>query len=189
MSRTIVAFSASPRRKGNSDILADHILGGAQQAGASVEKVRLHGLAIGPCRACDVCQQSVDTPCVQHDDMPGLLDKVRGADGIVLASPIYFFSVNAQMKLFLDRLYALFGMEVFDVLEGRPVAIALAYGDPNPLHSGAMNALRMFQDACTFLRMELCGCVHASCADEGVVLDRPDLLEEARELGRKVASA
>ena len=189
MGNRIVAFSASPRRNGNSDILAGRLLEGAEAAGATVEKVRLHGLDIRPCTACESCQKDPGAACIQNDDMHGLIGKVRAADGLVLASPIYFFTVNAQMKLFPDRLYALFGGGVFDVIKGKRAAVALSYGDPDPLGSGAVNALHMFQDACRFVGIELCGCVHASCAQAGDVLNKPDILEKAFELGRALASA
>ena len=96
MNMTIVAFCSSPRRKGNSLILADCILKGAQEAGASVEKVSLHGLSIHPCTACGACQKSVETPCAISDDMKPLLGKIRAADALVLASPVSFAAVNCH---------------------------------------------------------------------------------------------
>ena len=188
MAQTIVAFSATPRAGGNSDILADHILGGAKEAGATVEKVKLHGLSIKPCSACGSCQKSVDEPCVQSDDMAPLLEKICAADGIVFASPIYFFTVNAQMKAFLDRMYALFGEGRFDTLKGKRAALAFAYGDPDPLASGVANALGVFQGACAFLCMELTGWVHAACVDAGDVENNRAVLDAATALGRKLAA-
>jgi len=189
MAMQIVAFSATPRKSGNSDILADHILAGAKEAGASVEKVRLQGLTIRPCTACEACQKQLETPCVQDDDMAGLLEKTRRADGIVVASPIYFFSVNAQMKAYLDRLYAVFGGGRFDALKGKHAALALTYGDPDPLSSGAANALGMFRDAGRFLGLEIAGCVHAACGEAGEIRSNPKALTAAEALGRKLATA
>ena len=77
MAKTITAFTATPRKNGNSEILVDHILAGATQAGASAEKVRLHDLSVRPCTACEACQASVAEPCIIEDDMASLLDKVR----------------------------------------------------------------------------------------------------------------
>lgn len=189
MAKHIVAFSSTPRRRGNSDILADRILAGAAEAGASVEKVRLHGLQIQPCTACGKCQKSVDEPCVIPDDMAPLLEKVRGADAMVFASPIYFFTVNAQMKAFLDRMYALFGEGKFDALQGKRAALAFAYGDPDPLASGVANALGVFQGACAFLGVELTGWVHAACLDAGEVEQNQAALDAATALGRKLAAS
>ena len=119
--------------------------------------------------------------------MASLLDKVRQADGLVLASPIYFFTVNAQMKAFLDRCYALFGGGTFDEFRGKSLAVALTYGDPDPLMSGANHALGMFLDAARFLGMDLAGCVHASCLKAGEVQSNRKALADAEALGRKLA--
>ena len=189
MSATIVAFSSTPRRRGNSDILTDHILEGAAAAGASVEMVRLHDLTIRPCTACMACQKAAEDPCVLDDDMGPLIEKVRAADGLVFASPIYFFTVNAQMKTFLDRCHALFGAGTFDTLRGKRVALAFTYGDPDPLASGVANALGVFQGAGAFLGMDLVGWVHASCSKQGEIEQNQRVLDAARQLGRKLAGA
>jgi multimeric flavodoxin WrbA len=186
MSSLVVAFSSSPRRRSNSDTLADHILRGAVGQGATAEKVRLHGLNLRPCQGCDACQASVEAPCVIADDMAGLLAHVRRADALVLASPIYFATVNAQMKLFLDRLYALFGGGTFDVLRGKRLALAFTYAG-DPFESGTINALRMFQDAAFGLGLTLVGWVHARCLAPGEIeADRP-ALDAAVALGAKLA--
>ncbi|MEW6754307.1 MAG: NAD(P)H-dependent oxidoreductase [Candidatus Latescibacterota bacterium] len=182
----VLAFSATPRRGGNSDILVDHILEGVRAAGASFEKVRLAELDIAPCNACAACQDAVETPCVIGDDMAPLIDKMRVADGFVFGSPIYFFTVSAQMKLLLDRSYALFGADHFDVLQGRRMALAFSYGDTDPLSSGVVNALQTFQGAARFLGMEICGWVHASCNAAGEVRGNPQVLKTAVALGESL---
>ena len=189
MAKTVIAFSSTPSHRGNSDILAEHILQGAAESGASVEKVRLHGLTISPCTACSACQVSVEEPCVINDDVLALLEKVRAADCLVFASPIYFASVNAQMKAFLDRFISLFGDNDFTTLQGKQVALAFAYGAPDPLDSGVINAIRMFQDACRFLGMHLKGVVHAVAHEAGAVDKLPGVLADAVALGRKLVQS
>ena len=189
MPTTVLAFSSTPRRRGNSDILVDQILAGAAAAGAIVEKVRLHGLTIGPCTACDACQVSVETPCVIADDATPLLAKVRHADVLVFGSPIYFGTVNGQMKMFLDRLYALFGGGTFDALRGRRLALAFAYASPDPFAAGTVNAIHMFQDAARELGIDLVGWVCACCQTAGEVEKNGPVLESARALGRKLVTA
>jgi len=188
MSLSIAAFSSSPRSRANSDILTDRLLEGAQANGASVVKTRLHGLAIKPCTACSACQPTIETPCVIKDDMAELVEQVRAADGLVLASPIYFLTINAQMKLFLDRLYAVFGGGNFDALQGKRMGLVLTYGAEDPFESGAINALRMFQDAATSLKMDLTGCVHAACLDPGEIESNSAALDAAFALGKKLAA-
>lgn len=101
MSKKVLIISSSPRKGGNSDILCDQFAQGARAAGQQVEKVRLAELRLGFCRGCGACYES--HRCVQKDDMAPLLDKMLEADVIVLASPVYFYSLCAQMKMMLDR--------------------------------------------------------------------------------------
>ena len=189
MGCTVIGYSATPRTNGNSDIMMDEILRGAAEAGATTSKTKLHGLNIQPCRACDSCQKSVETPCVIQDDMPELLDAMLKADGIVLATPVYFFSASAQLKVFLDRTYALGGADTWDALRGKRLIAAFSYADSDAILSGVMNAIGMVRDCCSFLGIDLVGIVHASCSDPGEVRDQPQLLERAFTLGRKIAGA
>lgn len=97
----IVAISATPRLHGNSDLLCDQFLKGAVESGHSVEKIRLAESKINPCDACCDCQSG--SCCVKADDMADILEKVIEADVIALATPVYFYSMSAQMKIFIDR--------------------------------------------------------------------------------------
>lgn len=97
----IIIISASPRKNGNSDILCDRFAQGAQESGHRVEKIFLASKQIGCCRGCGVC--STTHQCVQKDDMTEILDKLVAADVIVLATPVYFYSMDGQMKTFIDR--------------------------------------------------------------------------------------
>jgi len=185
----VLALCSSPRNPSNSEALADQLVAGAEAAGAQAEKLRLHEMDIRPCTGCDACQIDAEAECWIRDDMAELLAKVRRADALILASPIYFFSVNAQMKVAMDRLYSLFGRDAYDTLAGKRVAVALTYGDPDALSSGAGNAMGMFRDACRFLQMELVGWVHAACGRPGEIQSNTAALEAARKLGERLAGA
>lgn len=102
----VLAISSSPRLHGNSDLLCDQFLKGAAEAGHSVEKIRLAEQSIAPCAACYACQSG--GVCVKKDGMADILEKVIDADVIVLATPVYFYSMDAQMKIFIDRCFARF---------------------------------------------------------------------------------
>lgn len=104
MSKNIFILSGSPRRGGNSDLLCDEFMRGALEAGNSVEKVFLRDKTVGFCTACYACRSS--GTCVQQDDMAELLRKMHWADAIVMASPVYFYSIDGQMKTFIDRCLA-----------------------------------------------------------------------------------
>jgi len=182
----VLVISSSPRKNANSDILADQVIAGAKAAGAGVEKVRLAALKIGYCVACEACQKSRDTFCVQKDDMRDLYPKLLKADVLVFASPVYWFAVSGQMKVFLDRTYALGGGGDWTALKGKKAACLFTYADPNPLESGVTNAFRMFQDAFGFLGVEITDCVHASCQDPGEVRKNKTVMEAARAVGEKL---
>lgn len=104
MAKNILILSASPRKNGNSDLLCDAFLRGATEAGHKVEKIRVAEKKIGFCRGCYACR---DTGlCIIEDDMAEVLQKMIDADVLVLASPVYFYSVDAQLKALIDRTVA-----------------------------------------------------------------------------------
>lgn len=101
MSKNVLIVSSSPRKGGNSDTLCDQFGKGAEEAGNRVEKVRLAELKIEYCSACYACKKLGH--CVKRDDMELVLEKMRQADVIVLATPVYFYTMCAQMKTMIDR--------------------------------------------------------------------------------------
>ena len=108
--KKILIISASARKGGNSDLLADRFMEGAIESGHEVEKVFLAQKKIGYCIGCNYCKKN-DGVCAFKDDMGELLNRMKEADVIVLASPVYYYNINAQMKTFIDRTYASF-MEI-----------------------------------------------------------------------------
>ena len=101
MSKKVLILSSSPRRGGNSDTLCDEFLRGAQEAGHEVEKIFLKDKTIHYCTGCGVCNEG--KPCPQKDDAPEIVRKMVAADVIVLATPVYFYTMSAQMKTLIDR--------------------------------------------------------------------------------------
>lgn len=118
MGKKILILAASPRRGGNSDLLCDQFKRGAEAAGHEVSIVFLREKKIGYCRACDACRRTGS--CVQQDDMAALLDAMEAAQVIVLATPVYFYAVSAQIKTVIDRTVArytkLSGKELYYIL-------------------------------------------------------------------------
>jgi len=100
-------LSASPRKQGNSDLLCDRFMEGAREAGHQAEKIFLGDKKINYCLACDGCKRN-GGECVQKDDMAEILKKFLAADVIVMATPVYFYTMNAQMKTLIDRTVAKF---------------------------------------------------------------------------------
>jgi multimeric flavodoxin WrbA len=99
--RKVLILSASPRKGGNSDLLCDQFALGAREAGHKAEKIHVHDRKIGFCLGCMTCQST--GVCVQKDDMNEILPKIVDADVLVMATPIYFYSLNAQLKVLIDR--------------------------------------------------------------------------------------
>lgn len=103
--KKVLILAGSPRKGGNSDILCGEFARGAADAGNEVETIRASEKKIGYCRACYYCS-SHGGECVQKDDMAQVLQKMIDADVLVLASPVYFYSVSAQLKALIDRTVA-----------------------------------------------------------------------------------
>lgn len=99
--KNVLILSASPRKGGNSDLLCDQFMQGAQQAGHQAEKIFLRDKTIGTCTGCGTCYAK--KRCPQKDDMPEILEKMIAADILVMATPVYFYTMNAQMKTLIDR--------------------------------------------------------------------------------------
>ena len=105
MNKKVLILSGSPRKGGNSDLLCDEFARGASESGNQVEKVRVAEKKIGYCHACYYCREH-NGECAIKDDMAELLQKMIDADVIVLASPVYFYSISAQLKTVIDRTVA-----------------------------------------------------------------------------------
>ena len=102
--KKVLILSGSPRKNGNSDILCDEFMKGAREGGHEVEKIRVAEKKIDYCRACYACRGT--GVCAIKDDMAEVLQKMIDADVLVLASPVYFYSIDAQLKAVIDRTVA-----------------------------------------------------------------------------------
>ena len=105
MSKKVLILSGSPRKNGNSDILCDEFMRGAVESGNHVEKIRVAAKKVAPCSACYYFRDN-GGKCVHNDDMAEILQKMIDADVIVLSSPVYFYSIDAQLKAVIDRTVA-----------------------------------------------------------------------------------
>jgi multimeric flavodoxin WrbA len=109
MSKKIVLISASPRKGANSDLLCDEFMRGAAEAGHTAEKIRLADRNINYCTGCCACIGNQGA-CIQQDDMNEIFNHILDADVLVLATPVYFHAMNAQMKTFIDRTCPIYSM-------------------------------------------------------------------------------
>jgi multimeric flavodoxin WrbA len=179
----ILGLVGSPRSGGNTDFLVDQALAEAVKWGAHTEKIVLSQYKVNPCLGHDDCA-SFDL-CVQRDDTPWILDKFCKADGVILATPVYYYNVSAQLKAFMDRNYFLYthnhksqarvvGMIVVAEVEGI---------------EDALHALKRFINESFDVAKDRILEVHGYASRQGEVRNNAPLLQQARELGRQMVES
>ena len=185
MGNKVLILKGSPRERGNSAALSGQVEAGAREAGWQVESVSLQSMDIRACDGCDLCRETGEF-CAIEDDMQSLYPKLIEADALVLASPIYWFTYSAQLKLCIDRWYGLWSAQP-EFFRGKPVGIILTYGDTDLYTSGGINAIYTFETMFRFLKAPIVGMVYGSVSDPGDAEKNPELMRAAYELGRKIA--
>jgi multimeric flavodoxin WrbA len=181
----VLVLLGSPRKTGNSSILAREIAIGAESVGATVESLFIQGMDIKACQACWSCQKPDSKGCVIKDDMQQIYPKLIEADSWVIATPVHWFNMSTQTKLWFDRCFALskYGDKPFN----KKIAIAISYGDADPYESGAVNAIRSFQDSFRYVGAQITGMVYGSALKRGDMEKNEDVLKAAKKLGKKLA--
>jgi multimeric flavodoxin WrbA len=186
MANKIVVILGSPRKKGNSSTLAESLIKGAKENGAEIQTFFIQGLDIKPCNACDQCIKNPDSGCVIDDDMQKIYPAVRAADSIVIASPIYWFNITAQTKLFIDRCYALIESRGH-AFTGKKIGLILVYGDTDPFRSGATNAIRSYQDIFRYVGAKIAGLIYGTAMSAGEIQNNKQLMDKAYNLGKRLS--
>ena len=184
--KRVLILTASPRKNGNSTILALKAAEGVKAEGGEADVVSIGNLKIAPCNACDSCRTTPEAGCVIKDDMQPLYQKIKDSKGIIFATPIYWFNVSAQMKSLLDRTYATYNKGIY-AFTGKDVGVILTYEDEDVFVSGGINALRSFQDIFAYVKANLMGAVYGTANKAGEVQNNEKLLQKAYDLGKKLA--
>ena len=179
MSKNVLIISASPRRHGNSDTLCNRFLEGAAESGNNVEKIFLKDKKISYCVGCGYCFKN--HKCSQKDDMADILEKMLSADVIVLATPVYFYSMDAQMKCFIDRT-----TPKYTQMKNKKFYFILTAADPDKanLHR-AMEGFRGFTEDCLEGAKEAGILYGVGAWNIGDIQNTP-AYNEAYEMGKKV---
>ncbi len=186
----VLIFNGSPRKKGNTEILLNAVTHGIRKNGGREEIIRLADLAISPCSACGGCDKT--GKCIIQDDMIPLYEKIDQAERIVIASPIYFYGVTAQTKIFIDRTQAMWSRKLLSASskqrdekpkrKGFFVSVAATRGEK--VFVGASLTLRYCFDA-----------IGISFAEEllvkgvdkrGEMAEKTDEIERAKEFGHQI---
>ena len=187
----ILAFYGSPRRKGNTSLLLQKAVQGAREAGAQVEEVVLRDLKMSPCLEIYGCLKT--GRCAIRDDFQKVYDQIEACRGLILASPVFFYTVSAHTKILMDRCQSLWVKRYW--LEKTPLDkkgakrkglfISVGATKGKRLFDGTLLTVRYFFDAIdTELWRSL---LYRKLDFEGDILKHPEYLEEALEAGKELA--
>ncbi|MCF6147835.1 MAG: flavodoxin family protein [Candidatus Kuenenia sp.] len=184
----VIAVFGSPRSGGNSDILLNTIIDGIEANGITVEKIILRNLAFNPCISCGKCMKT--GLCAVNDDMQKLYPRFAEANGVVVASPIYFMGVSAQLKAFIDRFQVFWARKYIlhlpvrekgKIAKGFFVATA-ARTESEGLFAGAIKTVKSFFHV---IDVEYAGDMLCSELEEkGAVYKKQALLKQAFDTGK-----
>jgi multimeric flavodoxin WrbA len=182
----VLGIMGSPRLKGNTDLLLDEALKGAQSQGAETEKIVADRLKITPCKELYHCLK--DGTCPLRDDMTALYDKILAADAIIVASPIFFYTVSPQLlalisrcQAFWSRKYVLKNLDI-PLKKGALIAVGATRGAK--LFDGPKLTLKYFFLAINAeYKEEL---LIRGIDQKGEIKDHPDYLTAAYELGKRL---
>ena len=179
MNKQVLVLSASPRKGGNSDTLCDEFVRGAIAAGNQAEKIFLRDQAIHYCTGCGVCYST--HKCVQKDDMDEILQKMIKADVIVMATPVYFYTMNAQMKTLIDRTVPRY-LEI----SNKDFYFLVTAADPDESSlERTINGLRGFTEDCLDNAKEK-GIIYAAGVWQVGEIQSSPAMKKAYETGRNV---
>ncbi len=186
----VLGILGSPRREGNTEILLDEALRGASDHGGLCEKVILRDLKITPCLEIYKCAE--DGVCAIQDEMQGLFPKIIQAERLILASPIFFYSVPALAKAMIDRCQSLWAkkyilkLPVSPIAERKGVFISVAATRGKKLFDGVRLTVQYFFDAIDVAYSDE---LFVRGADEkGEVRDQPEALKAAYDLGQRLVT-
>jgi multimeric flavodoxin WrbA len=179
----ILAILGSPRKNGNTSELLNKYLEGIKEnyKDVSVDEIFLQGEKIRPCTACNSCKKGDGAECKINDDMQKYYKKVENANLLIFATPVYWFNMSAQTKIFIDRLYAL-NFKKFPA--DKKLVLLMTFGDKDEKLSGAVNVINIFKYFTDFLKMDFVQ--HYGTSSEMGPAKKMESLEEVYSLGKKL---
>lgn len=176
----IIAIVGSPRLNGNTNYLVDQALSEASKLGALTEKVILSQYKVNPCQGHTDCD-SFDT-CQQQDDAVWILDKFIQADGVILATPVYYYTVSAWMKAFIDRNYFFYRHNQKGI--ARAVGLIVVAGGAGI--ENALQTLKLLVNDSFNAREGMIFSVTGYASDPGEISQNHNVVNEAKMLGRRM---
>lgn len=178
MSR-IVVLIGSNRRNGNTELLAKAFAEGASKNNI-VELVSAADYTVNPCIGCNTCFLREGNKCFQNDDMPKIYEKLRNADMVVIASPVYFYGISAQLKSIIDRLHTPMRNE-FNIKKLALILVGAA------TLSELFDSIKLqYQLVLDFFKLENAGMVLVNGAKDKGDVKKYDALKQAYDLGLSI---
>ena len=176
--KKVLVLSSSPRKGGNSDLLCDAFAKGAKEAGHKVTKIRVADKKVGFCTGCYACQKT--GKCVIKDDAAAILKKMMASDVIVLASPVYFYSVCAQLKALIDR-----SVVFYPNITNKDYYFLMTMAEEDAkMAEGTAKAMQGFLDC--YEGSKLRGTLVAAGVYEKGAIKETEFLDKAYKMGLKV---
>ncbi|MBQ6766871.1 MAG: flavodoxin family protein [Paludibacteraceae bacterium] len=169
----VLILQSSPRANGNTAWMADEFKKAAESAGHDVTLVNVAKKKIAGCLACEYCHGKGNGACVQKDDMQELYPLMAEAEALVLASPIYYFTLNAQIQAPIQRMYC-----VNSPAKVKKMALLCSSYSPN-VYDGATSE---FRDICNYWGVENLGCVTAKVDEQKTDATKQKIAELANKL-------
>ncbi|TCL54402.1 NADPH-dependent FMN reductase [Hydrogenispora ethanolica] len=180
----ILGIVGSPRRNGNTHRLVDAVLQGARDGGGVTELIFLNDLHIKECDGCHACWRS--DRCVKQDDMSRLYARIGASDAVVFGTPVYWYGPTALMKGFIDRFVYFNCPDHRGMVRGKPAGIVVPFEET--AEQTAAPLLTFFELSLAFLEMPIAGTVLVPGVTRvGEVTDQPGRLQEAQQLGKRLA--
>ena len=175
----ILILSGSPRKGGNTELLVGAFVKGASRK-HHVEVVSVHDYKVNPCMGCNACFKNEANACVQNDDMPLIYEKMSQADMLVIASPVYFYGLSAQLKAVIDR----FHNPIRDTFRLKKMALLLVGAATLPELFDSI--LAQYRLCLNFFKLEDAGRVLVRGVKDKGDIKNADALHEAFHLGSNV---
>lgn len=184
MAKHITILAGSPRKGGNSIRLAQSLAEGAREAGHTVRLERVAACGVHGCLACERCWQREGQPCVQQDGMQALYPALQQADVVVLASPLYFFGLSAQLKAAIDRLYPYYVDASPVDLRGKECALLLTAASDDP--ADWVGVLETYNILAEYLQWQDVGQIVADGVSDVGDIKGHEAMRRAHALGRSL---
>ncbi len=179
----ILSVLGSPRRDGNTALLLENCIEGIKAKNEKLDIITVNPSEedIRPCMGCNACKGGSPKACIIDDDMKKYYNALNEADIIILATPVYWFNMSSQLKIFIDRMY---GLDFKNFPSGKKLVLLMSFGDNDMISSGAVNISNSMKQMAKFLGMEFV--MEYGISSNHTKEQIKKALEEIRDLGMNI---